>query len=146
MHWKILSLQDCRTRGYPVLHPFSTLADIHWCVCICSTEKERFFVLLSSLCYTCSSAYWFSQYMHNDFASSGGVLWSAFASDYLSTTWVYSLCRKNIAHTKKKGKREDLWFDLNQCVLLCRTKWIDCGTCRSEFILYNNLWRLDHIP
>lgn len=43
---KYFLLQDCWTCEYPVLYPFSTLADIHWCICICSIEKERFFCIV----------------------------------------------------------------------------------------------------
>lgn len=153
MHWKILS--------------FAGLLNL-WISCSLSLQytgwhslvymhlqyrKREIFLycLLFHVTYTCihSSAYWFSQYRHNSFVSFEGVLWSAFVSDYLNTTPEFIYFVGRILHThkkKKRKKREDLWFWLKSVCFALRTKWVGCGTCGSEFILYNNLWRTDHIP
>lgn len=52
---------------------------------------------------------WFSQHRHNNFLRCPVKCLCVWLPQYL--TWVYLLCRKNIAH-QKKSEREDLLFDL----------------------------------
>lgn len=106
----------------------SMLTDVHWQA---SQYKDRFFVLSFLPRWTLSPTYHFFQYRLNNFASFEAALWSALVSDYHNTTLIYFVGK--VLH--QKWKREGLWLDLNQCALLWRTKWVDYGIHRSDFML-----------
>lgn len=113
----------------------SMLTDVHWQA---SQYKERDFLYCPFFhVEPLALPTIFFQYRLNNFASFEAALWSALVSDYHNTTLKFIYFVGKVLH--QKWKREGLWLDLNQCALLWRTKWVDYGIRRGDFMLRRSL-------